>query len=88
MCDILILAITSVLRKVKERKVKRMLSVYKSDSLTNGGIKKNKRKEEENDSFKDRKKFKEERYILDERLCGISCVGILCFLRTLLKFFL
>ena len=80
MCDILILAITSVLRKVKERKVKRMLSVYKSDSLTNGGIKKNKRKEEENDSFKDRKKFKEERYILDERLCGISCVGLFCFL--------
>merc|ERR1712013_876640 len=64
---------TSVLRKVKERKVKRMQSVYKSDSLTNGGIKKNKRKEEEDDSFKERKKFKGERHILDERLCGISC---------------
>ena len=64
MCYILILAITSVLRKVKERKVKGIQSVYKSDSLTNKGIKKNKRKEEENGSFKDRKKFKEERYML------------------------
>ena len=77
--NIFLAAISSVLRKIKENKEKQMQTVYKSDCLKNRRLTKGKKNNECSDLFGDREGVKEERYILDERLCGISCVGILWF---------
>jgi len=66
-------AISTVLRKIKENKEIRVQKLYKSDSLTKRRLTKGKKNNECSELFRDKEEFKGERYILDERLCGISC---------------
>lgn len=66
-------AIEAVLWKLKENGSKKKQPVNKRNSLINGRIEKVKRKEENNELLDEKINQLEERYILDERLCGISC---------------
>ena len=79
----LLAAINSLLSKLKERESKTKPPIRKRNSLINGRIEivgcTNQKSECEH--FIDNPtKFCEERYMLDERLCGITCVNIFLFL--------
>ena len=84
-----ILAIESISRRIAESETKRKQPILKRNSLINGRIEMVKYDEQNNiqePRLNDPTGYLEERNLLDERLCGITCVSVFVIYFTTLYF--